>query len=57
MNLHLGLANFVGLSLAAVSYVLAHSTCLGLPEWVTPVLLTTQLALNAFAPSILAKKT
>lgn len=57
INLHLAVANLVGLSLAAVSYVVSHSSCLGMPEWVTPVLLTVQLALNAVAPSLLAPKT
>lgn len=56
INAHLAVANLVGLSLAAVSYILSHSACLGLPEWVTPVLLTVQLALNAIAPSLLAPK-
>lgn len=55
LNPHLALANLVGLSLAGVAYVLAHSSCLGLPEWVTPILLTAQLALNAVAPSLVAR--
>ena len=52
INAHLALANLVGLSLAGVAYILAHSTCLGLPEWAAPLLLTLQAGLNAIAPSL-----
>ena len=51
----LALANLVGLSLAGIAYLLSHSTCMGLPEWATPILLTVQLALNAVAPSLISK--
>lgn len=56
IHAHMAIANLIGLSLAAVAYLLSHSSCMGLPEWATPVLLTVQLMLNAVAPAIITRK-
>lgn len=55
VDFHLTAYNLVGFAVAGVAYLLAHSGCLGLPGWVSPVLLTIQAGLNAVAPSLLAK--
>ena len=55
INAHVLVANLVGFALVATAYLLERSSCLSLPGWLNPVLLTVQIGLNALAPAVLSK--
>ena len=55
VNPHVAVANVIGFGLVGTAFLLERSSCLSLPSWATPVLMTLQIALNAVSPALVSK--
>lgn len=56
MKSTLNIATVVGFGVIAVTYILDRSACLGIPDWVVPLLTTLQLGLAWLAKSPFGKQ-